>query len=94
MIKIVAKNIVIPAKKQTFIETAKELVEKSRMEEGCIAYSLHEDMNDGNILTFIEQWKDQEAIDLHNQSEHFTSIVPKLGELSVGAGEVNLYKEV
>jgi quinol monooxygenase YgiN len=94
MIKIVAKNVIEIEDKETYIRLAKELIEKSREEAGCISYSLFEDMNDESVFTFIEEWKDQEAIDIHNNSEHFKRIFPLLDNLSTGSFEVNLYKEV
>ena len=93
MIKIVSKNPVKEENKKEFIETAKELIEKSRKENGCISYSLYESL-DGKYLSFIEEWKDEKAIENHNNSEHFKAIVPKLGELTSGDKDVILYKEV
>ena len=93
MIKIVAKNPVTAENKAKFIETAKELIEKSRKESGCISYNLFESV-DGKYLTFIEEWKNEKAIEEHNNSDHFKSIVPKLGELTSGEMDVVLYKEV
>nr|WP_295158004.1 aminoacyl-tRNA hydrolase [uncultured Brachyspira sp.] len=93
MIKIVAKNIVKEENKSKFIEIAKELIIKSRKEEGCISYNLYESV-DGKCLTFIEEWKDEKAVEMHNNSEHFKSIVPKLNELAEGDTDAVLYKEI
>lgn len=94
MIKIVAKSVIKDGKKEEYINMAKELIEKSLQEEGCISYGLFQDIKDPSILTFIEEWKDQEAINLHNNSEHFQRIVPLLAEFKASKGEANLYKEV
>jgi quinol monooxygenase YgiN len=93
MIIIVAKSVVKEGKVEEYKTLAKKLKEESQKELGCIAYNLHQDINNKNILTFIEEWKDREAIELHNKSAHFTSIVPKLGELREKS-EVNLYVRV
>lgn len=58
MIKITAKSIVKAGAREEFIATARELVENSRAEAGNISYHLYEDIDDPNILTFIEEWKD------------------------------------
>jgi quinol monooxygenase YgiN len=95
MIQIVARNTVQEGKKEEFLALVKELVEKSRAEEGNIYYDLWEDIKDPNVLTFIEEWKDQEAINIHNASEHFTRIVPQIGRLTVeGGSEVRLYTQI
>ncbi len=93
MITIVAKNVIKEGRVEEFKALAKELVDESRKEAGCIYYNLNEDINNKNILTFIEEWKDKEAIELHNKSAHFTTIVPMLGELREKS-EVNLYVRV
>jgi quinol monooxygenase YgiN len=92
MITIVAKSILKPGKKEDFKVLIEELIRESRKEKGCISYNLYEDINNSNILTFIEEWRDEEAIKLHNESKHVTGIVPKLSELREGKSEINLYK--
>ncbi|MGV8982897.1 putative quinol monooxygenase [Clostridium sp.] len=94
MITIVAKNLIKQGKTEEFKALAEKLINESRKERGCIAYNLYEDSSNCNILTFIEVWENSEAIKLHNSSEHFTSIVPKFGELKDGQSEINLYKVI
>lgn len=94
MIKIVAKMVVREDAIGQFHELAKELVEKSRAEEGSISYSLNQSTADPKLHAFIEIWKDQAAIDAHNQTEHFTTILPKLAELTTEPQPVDLFTEV
>ena len=94
MIKIIAKNYVKPECVQVFIDTAKELIEKSCAEEGNIFYTLNVSKNDPYTLVFIENWKDQAAIDFHNKTEHFTSIVPKLDEMCNREVSVEIFEEI
>ncbi len=46
------------------------------------------------VLAFIECWKDQAAIDIHNATEHFTGTFPKLLELCDGEPAVMLFEEL
>ncbi len=93
MIKIVALSTVLEGKRDEFLAIAKPLIAGSQSEAGNISYILHEDINNPNILTFIEEWKDQDAIDFHNATPHFTANAPKLLEIiEGGAMVVNLYK--
>ena len=94
MIKIVAKMLVKADKVEEFKATARELVEKSRAEEGNIFYSLNVSASDPRQLAFIECWKDQAAIEAHNATEHFTGILPKLSALCEAGLPVELYTEV
>ena len=93
MITIIAKNIIKPGMVEEFKKTAQPLIAASQKETGCIFYDLYEDINDPNILTFIERWEDGAAIDAHNSSEHFTKIVPQLGAFREES-QVHLYKMI
>lgn len=92
MIMIVAKNQVIPEKREEFMAIAEELIRASRMETGCIAYDLYENLEMKNELTFIEEWADMDAIEAHNASNHFTALVPKINEC-ISTSDVQLYQK-
>lgn len=92
MIKVVSKNYVKADKVEKFKELAAELIKESVKEDGCVAYNLYEDVNDSTILTFIEEWKDEAALDFHRNTPHFKRIVPQLAELHEKAKDLNLYK--
>ena len=94
MITIVAKFKLKSGEKANFIRTAKNLIASSKQEEGCISYNLHEDINDENIMTFIEEWEDKQAIDFHNNTKHFKLIVPKLNTFQEKPAEINLYTKI
>ena len=94
MIKIVAKIVVQEDKIEQFQRLAAELVEKSQAEEGNVSYSLNQSIQDKCQHAFIEIWKDNDAIEKHNASEHFTTILPKLGDMASEPLTVDLYTEV
>ena len=93
MIKIVACTLVKEGMEEAYMEAARELVQKSAAEEGNITYTLNRDINNPRSFAMIEIWKDQDAIDKHNASEHFTTIVPKLGTMAESKS-ISLYSEV
>ncbi|MEH7158942.1 hypothetical protein [Neobacillus drentensis] len=45
------------------------------------------------ILTMLEEWVDEEALNLHNKSKHVMKIVPEHRKLREST-EINLYREV
>ena len=94
MITIVAKSVVLEGKAEEFKATARELITESQKEAGCLSYDLYQEVNQPNVLTFIEEWIDSEAIEKHNASTHFTQIVPKLAALREGPAEVHLYQKL
>ena len=78
MIKIVSKNLIKEDKIEEFKSLMKELVEKSSAEEGNIHYSLNVSRENPRMFAFIEIWREQEAIDKHNATEHFQRLVPMM----------------
>ena len=91
MIAIIAKQIIKKEALDQYQTLVTELVEKSRQEEGNVSYCNVQDREDERIRIFLEVWKDQEAIDIHGATEHFTRIIPQLGELFDGEEDVRLY---
>lgn len=94
MIKIVARTKFKEECVETVKELVKELVLKSRMEDGNISYSFNQNIQDPTVLTMIEFWKDQDAIAEHNASEHFRRIFPQLAQYAAAVPEIDLYKEI
>lgn len=93
MIKIIAKQVIKKECLDKYHALADELVQASRKEEGCIAYSSNQSVEDERVHCFLETWRDQAAIDAHNATEHFTRIVPQLAGLFDGPETVEFYVE-
>lgn len=94
MIRIIAEHIIKKECIEQYHQLAKELVEKSQQEAGCISYVLEQSIEDERVHAFIEEWADQEAIDIHNQTEHFKRIIPQLGQLFDEKEDVKMYHKV
>jgi quinol monooxygenase YgiN len=92
MISIVAKFTVKEEEEEKFLAMVNELGEASRAEEGCIEYILHKHAEKTLTYCILERWKNQAAIDGHNNSGHFTAIVPKITEIA--QAEIDVYKPV
>lgn len=94
MIKIVAENYIKEEYQKEFLKLTKELIILSREEKGNISYHLYQDINDDSHFTFIEEWQNQEAIDEHNQTKHFITIVPQIKSFASKTSRAIKYKEV
>lgn len=94
MIKVVAMSIVHPEHLEEAIKLSKLLVESSRMETGCIDYGLYQDVNNPNILTMIETWDNEAALNDHKSTEHVKTIVPKLNELRIEKPSIQIYHPI
>lgn len=95
MIKVVAKNIIKKDNLEDYIKIAKTLVqETNEKDEGCLHYELYQDFSNPQILTFIEEWRDHDALKRHMEAPHFKELVPKLGAFADGPEDVHLYQKL
>ncbi|WFA05772.1 MULTISPECIES: putative quinol monooxygenase [Bacillus] len=81
MIVLQAYMKVKPEKRDSFLESIQPLLKHSRAESGNAQYELFENTEEANTFVMLEQWKDQEALDAHNQTEHFQTFVKQAGDL-------------
>lgn len=57
------------------------MVEPTRKEDGCIVYTLVQDLTLPNVFYYIEEWESHQHLDAHRQQPHFvqyleTELVP------------------
>ena len=94
MIRVVCKCKLKPdVNVEEYINLAREAVTITRKEKGCIMYSLHEDINDPSIISTLEEWEDEEALEQHSKNEHVWRIVQELRKFREST-EINKYREV
>lgn len=70
------------SKKAELVGVAKELVAASVKDQGCIAYDLFQSETRADVLMICETWTDDEALKAHEQSTHFTTLVPRMQALA------------
>jgi quinol monooxygenase YgiN len=94
MIKVIAKSFTKENQIEKVLELAKELVEATVQEQGCISYEMYQDEKDPKILIMVEEWETIEALNKHMASEHFIKIVPQMNEYRDQKSELNICKRV
>lgn len=47
------------------------VVQASRKEEGCISYIFHESTENPSTFVFYENWRDEDALNSHINSQHY-----------------------
>jgi quinol monooxygenase YgiN len=50
----------------------KQMVERSREEDGCLEYSYAEDVLNSGLIHIKEMWRDQPSLDQHFKSRHLS----------------------
>lgn len=94
MIKVVAKNFLKADCVSKAIEITEKLVTETRKEEGCLVYEFFQDIENPCVVTMIESWTTQEALDLHLKSEHIKEFFSLTTSLIEKDAEINVYKQV
>jgi len=69
-------------------------VAPTRGEAGCVVYDLFQSLDDPAHFTFVEEWTDRAALDVHSQSAHITSGRAKLKDLVEGPTQILLYSRL
>lgn len=87
---IIAKLSVKPEKTKEFIAAAKEMIEKSNTESGCNFYQLYQDPYDNSKFVFVEEYKNQAAVDEHFAKDYFKAFGPKIADLVTGPAEIKI----
>ena len=80
MLKLIAEDFIQIDKIEIVLPLYKELIEKTKLEQGCIAYDLFHDLTNKGHFVFIEEWQDRNALDVHVNSEHFQRLVPQIDQ--------------
>ncbi|PTK80295.1 antibiotic biosynthesis monooxygenase [Staphylococcus haemolyticus] len=71
MIIINAKLKVSEEHREAYLDLMTNLVKHAREEEGNTFYSHYEDVTERNTFVVVENYKDQDAVEAHNHSDHF-----------------------
>ncbi|HHT17777.1 MAG TPA: antibiotic biosynthesis monooxygenase [Papillibacter sp.] len=95
MIYVVAKNYVKEGCLDEFLAVARVLVEETNKNDaGCVSYGMYQDTQNPLVVTVLEQWESQEALDNHMKAKHFLDAIPKLHQLCDRPGDVSLYTKL
>lgn len=86
MLKLIAEDFIQIDKIDIVLPLYNELVKKTKLEQGCIAYDLFHDLKEQGHFVFIEEWVDRAALNAHVQSEHFQRLVPQIDQYQRQAG--------
>ena len=94
MIGVIAKLPIKEGKLEEVIEMVQGLMPKVAAEEGCLLYTLNVDKKEPNVLTFMERYKDKEALAFHSGTPYFQEFFGAVAPLLGGQPEIKTFKEV
>ncbi|EAE2480403.1 antibiotic biosynthesis monooxygenase [Listeria innocua] len=71
MLHIEAQMTIKKEQIEAFLQAAKEVIAASQAETGNHGYELVQSTENETIFYMLEKWADMDAIQQHNESEHF-----------------------
>ncbi|WP_426347891.1 putative quinol monooxygenase [Alloiococcus sp. CFN-8] len=94
MIRVIASKRVKEDKLQEVLRITEELVRETVKEKGCISYEGYQDINDPQKIIILEAWESEEDLKAHQETDHFTRLVPMMGDMTEENYGVNILKKV
>lgn len=83
MILVTGSFIAKPGKLDEALSVSLEHVKRSRLEQGCISHTPHQNVENTHRLVFVEEWIDMAALSAHfvvPASHKFSKVVKELAE--------------
>ena len=78
---------------EDYLAAKREMVQKSQAEEGCISYTMNAVKDQPNIVALLEIWQNENALELHKNSEHFKTLLPIGSEFVEGVISSDIFTE-
>ena len=84
MIVVTGRVLIGAQHRERFLEIATAMCRASRGDDGCLGYRVYEDAEQPGRFVFIEEWRDDEALQAHFRRAHTGAF---MGELPGLLGE-------
>ena len=94
-IGVIATLTIQSGKNAEFEEIFSKLAQAVRDNEpGNNYYQLHKSREDAQIYVVMEQYKDQNALDAHGQTDHFKAAGASMGHCMGGAPKIEFFDSI
>lgn len=88
---ITARITVKPEAVEQFLTYANVIVLASNLEQGCLVYNLYQEVGKPSSFIFYEEYVHQEAIDFHNNTNHFKTFIAQITEILDGSPVIEVF---
>lgn len=78
---------------KAMLDAARPAVAATLKEKGCLAYELHQDLEDPTRFVFYERWKSAEALKEHLGAAHTKKLLGSLSKVISGAPKFAVYQK-
>ena len=92
MIVVVGRVRTDAQRREQLIEIGQRVARASRVEPGCLAYSMYEDTEVENSFVFVEEWQDDAALQSHFATAHIAEFMGSIRDAIVAPPEVSFHE--
>ncbi|HTY97723.1 MAG TPA: putative quinol monooxygenase [Solirubrobacteraceae bacterium] len=92
MIVVVGRVCTDAEKRAQMLEVAHKVATASREEEGCVDYRVFEDTEQPNNFVFVEEWKDEDALQQHFATPHIAEFMQAVMGTIVAPPDVRFHE--
>ena len=78
MIVVTGRVQIPPPDRERFLEIATAMCSASREDDGCLGYRVYEDAEQPGRFVFIEEWRDDDALQAHFREPHTGAFMSEL----------------
>lgn len=87
-ITVIAKFQTKPEAAEEFVESILNLVQKTRIEKGCLNYDFHRDLTDPTVFYMHENWQSEADLAAHFETPHLKAAFEVMPDLLVKPVEI------
>ena len=92
MILVIGAFRLPPENLAAALPMAQRVVEATRAEDGCIAYSYAQDLFDPGLIHVSEKWRDREALAAHFKSAHMQAWMAERASLNLTERNIRVFE--
>ncbi len=92
MVIVIAQARIRAESLESTLKAAREMVERTRGEPGCIAYGAHQDLGDPQRVVFVERWESQAHVDAHMALPHTREFLGMVGGVVETAPSIEMFE--
>jgi quinol monooxygenase YgiN len=92
MVIVIARFRPRPERLEDLLGILKDVQDASRADDGCRHYGYYAEIADPLSLVAVEEWRDQEALDVHLRTPHVARLVAALPEHAAASPEVIVHQ--
>ena len=91
-LKVIARIKARPEKIDEMRALLSGLVRPTRAEPGCLRYELLHNLTEPADFTFVEEWRDDSALESHFNTEHVKGALARFQELAAEPMDLRRYR--